>query len=142
MDIIKLPIEHNAESIDSRFRLVLMAAQRARQISDGSNPLVKVRYVKNTSIALEEAIEDKLKYLTGEEARKARDYEFRQRRERMARKSMEESAAVSIERIEDIKASYKSEAAEIESWDEEEVAELDHELEGDEGFEPEAEDDL
>ncbi|HEX9860746.1 MAG TPA: DNA-directed RNA polymerase subunit omega, partial [Nitrospirota bacterium] len=108
MDIIKLPIEHKAESIDSRFRLVLMAAQRARQISEGSTPMVKVRYVKNTSIALEEAIDGKLKYLTGDEARKAREYEFRLRRERMAKKSMEENAAASIERMEDIKTSYKA----------------------------------
>lgn len=142
MDIIKLPIEHKAESIDSRFRLVLMAAQRARQISEGSNPMVKVRYVKNTSIALEEAIDDKLKYLTGDEARKAKEYEFRLRRERMAKKSMEENAAASIERMEDIKTSYKNEAAEIETWEDEELGELEPGLDSDEVLDNETEDDF
>jgi DNA-directed RNA polymerase subunit omega len=114
VDIIKLPIEHTDESIDSRFRLVLMAAQRARQISDGSDVMVRSKYVKNTTLALEEAIEGKLKYLTGDEARKAREYEFRTRREKLARESMEEGAAASLERIEDIKAMYKSETAIVE----------------------------
>jgi len=134
VDIIKLPIEHTDESIDSRFRLVLMAAQRARQISDGSDVLVKSKYVKNTTLALEEAIEGKLKYLTGDDARKARDYEYRMRRERLARESMEEGAAASLERIEDIKAMYKSETttAELEKGaaDEGEAGDEDVEEEG------------
>lgn len=119
MDIIKLPIEHHAETIDSRFRLVLMAAQRARQISDGSNVMVKSRYVKNTTLALEEAIEGKLKYLVGDDARIAKEDEFKRRRERMARRSMEENAEATMERMEEIKASYKSEAVEQEVWDDE-----------------------
>ncbi len=40
MDIIKLPIEYEKDTVDSRFRLVLIAAQRARQLSEGSNVLV------------------------------------------------------------------------------------------------------
>lgn len=111
MDIIKLPIEYSASVLDSRFRLVLIAAQRARQISDGSPVLVKSKYVKNTTLALEEAIEGKLKYLTGEDARKARDMEYRLRRERMARQSMEEAAAASLEKMEEIKEAYKADTA-------------------------------
>jgi len=111
LDIIKLPIEYGNEVADSRFRLVLMAAQRSRQISEGSPVMVKSRYVKNTTLALEEAIEGKLKYLTGDEARRAREYEYRLRRDRMARESMEEAAAASLEKIEEIKESYKAETA-------------------------------
>ena len=111
MDIIKLPIEYGKEVVDSRFRLVLMAAQRARQISEGSPVMVKSKYVKNTTLSLEEAIEGKLKYLTGDEARRARDYEYRLRRDRMARESMEEAAAASLEKIEEIKETYKAETA-------------------------------
>ena len=111
MDIIKLPIEYAKEAVDSRFRLVLVAAQRARQISDGSPVHVKSKYVKNITLALEEAIDGKLKYLTGEEARRAREYEFKMRRERMARESMEEAAAASLEKIEEIKEAYKAETA-------------------------------
>ena len=111
MDIIKLPIEYSKETIDSRFRLVLVAAQRARQISEGSPVHVKSKYVKNITLALEEAIDNKLKYLTGEDARRAREYEYKMRRERMARESMEEAAAASLEKIEEIKEAYKAETA-------------------------------
>ena len=140
MDIIKLPIEHRAETVDSRFRLVLMAAQRARQISDGSEVLVKSKYVKNTTLALEEAIEGQLKYVIGEQARKAKDLEFSQRRERMARRSMEESAEASIERMDDIKISYKAEAVEEEPWDDE-AADDDADLGPEEDFVSSDEDD-
>lgn len=111
MDIIKLPIEYSKEVLDSRFRLVLIAAQRARQISDGSPVLVKSKYVKNTTLSLEEAIEGKLKYMTGEEARKARELEYRLRRERMAREHREEAAAASLEKMEEIKEAYKADTA-------------------------------
>ncbi|HEY3346894.1 MAG TPA: DNA-directed RNA polymerase subunit omega [Nitrospirota bacterium] len=113
MDIIRLPIEYNAETVDSRFRLVLITAQRARQLSEGSPVLVKSKYVKNITKALDEAIECKLKYLTGEEARKARDYEYRIRREKMARESMEEAAAASLEKMDDIKEAYKADTTTI-----------------------------
>ncbi|MGA2193470.1 MAG: DNA-directed RNA polymerase subunit omega [Nitrospirota bacterium] len=113
MEIIKLPLEYGDELFDSRFRLVLVTAQRARQLTEGSPVLVKKRYVKNLTLALDEAIEGKLKYLTGEEAKKARDYEYRMRRERMARESMEEAAAASLEKMEDIKLAYKAETAAI-----------------------------
>lgn len=111
MDIIKLPIEYSKDAVDSRFRLVLVAAQRARQISEGSPVLVKSKYVKNITLALEEAIDNKLKYLTGEDARRAREYEYKMRRERMARESMEEAAAASLEKIEEIKEAYKAETS-------------------------------
>jgi DNA-directed RNA polymerase subunit omega len=111
LDIIKLPIEFEDKAFDSRFRLVLVTAQRARQLTEGSPALVKTRYVKNMTVALDEAIEEKLKYLTGEDAKRAREYEFRMRRERMARESMEEAAAASLEKIEEIKEAYKAETA-------------------------------
>ncbi|HLB25727.1 MAG TPA: DNA-directed RNA polymerase subunit omega [Nitrospirota bacterium] len=111
MDIIKLPIEYSDDAFDSRFRLVLVTAQRARQLTEGSPVLVKSKYVKNITLALDEAVENKLKYLTGEEAKRARDYEYRMRRERMARESMEEAAAASLEKMEEIKEAYKAETA-------------------------------
>jgi len=111
LDIIKLPIEYSDDAFDSRFRLVLVTAQRARQLTEGSPVLVKSKYVKNITLALDEAVENKLKYLTGEEAKRARDYEYRMRRERMARESMEEAAAASLEKMEEIKEAYKAETA-------------------------------
>jgi len=109
MDIIKLPIEYAPDAVDSRFRLVLMAAQRVRQLADGAPPQVKTRYTKNTTIALEEAIDGKLRYLSGDEARRARDYEYKTRREKAAQRSREEAEAAALEKIEEIKEAYKAE---------------------------------
>lgn len=73
MDILSLPIEIKESSIDSRFRLVIIAAQRAKQLSQGAKPVIATKYTKDTTIALEEAISDKLDYITGEEAIKAKE---------------------------------------------------------------------
>jgi DNA-directed RNA polymerase subunit omega len=56
---------------DSRFRLVILAVQRARQLIQGSKPLVQSRSARETTIALEEALYEKFSYLTGKEAREA-----------------------------------------------------------------------
>jgi DNA-directed RNA polymerase subunit omega len=127
LDIIKLPIEYGNDLFDSRFRLVLVVAQRGRQLTEGSPVLVKKKYVKNISLALEEAIEGKLKYLTGEDAKRAREYEYRMRRERIAKDSMEEAAAASLEKIEEIKEAYKAETAVL-SETEAEGAELEEDI--------------
>jgi len=146
LDIIKLPIEYSKSVLDSRFRLVLIAAQRARQISDGSPVLVKSKYVKNTTLALEESIEGKLKYMTGEDARKAREMEFSLRRDRMARRSLEEAAAASLDKMEEIKEAYKADTiamavAEEEDEDlgDESDEELDDTSEGGEAIEDDEE---
>jgi DNA-directed RNA polymerase subunit omega len=127
LDIIKLPIEYGNELFDSRFRLVLVVAQRGRQLTEGSPALVKRKYVKNISLALEEAIEGKLKYLSGEDAKRAREYEYRMRRERIAKDSMEEAAAASLEKMEEIKEAYKAETAVL-SETESESAELEEDI--------------
>ncbi len=136
MDIIKLPIEYEKDMVDSRFRLVLAVAQRGRQLTEGSQPLVKSKYVKNITVALQEAIEGKLKYLTGDDARRAREFEYRMRRERLAHESMEEAAATSLEKMEDIKEAYKAEAIAISEHDDAEIEAVDE----DESFDEDVED--
>jgi DNA-directed RNA polymerase subunit omega len=111
MDIIKLPIQTEDKVVDSRFRLVIMAAQRARQITEGSEVRVDSKYVKNTTLALEEAIEGKLKFLTGDDAISAREYEYKRRREQMARESMEQEAQAASDKFDSIRASYMAETA-------------------------------
>jgi len=69
MDIVSLPIEHNKEKIDSRFRLVVIASQRAKDLCYGAKPKVETRFHKIPTISLEEALEGKLAFVTGEEAR-------------------------------------------------------------------------
>lgn len=68
-----VPIEDIMEHVDSKYRLVIVAAKRAKQLNRGAAPLVQVRNVKPTYQALEEVATGKLGYemesLTGESAR-------------------------------------------------------------------------
>lgn len=47
---------------DSRYTLVMLAAKRARQIVEGSEPLIDTKSKKAVTIAIEEIIEGKVKY--------------------------------------------------------------------------------
>ena len=73
MDIISLPAEYDHKKIDSKFRLVTIAAQRAKELSLGIKPKIQTKSKKVTTIAIEETIENQLEFLTGEEAIKARE---------------------------------------------------------------------
>jgi len=73
MDIISLPVEYDHKKIDGKFRLVAMASQRAKELSLGSKPRVSTKSKKVTTIAIEEACENKLDFVTGEEAVIARE---------------------------------------------------------------------
>lgn len=48
--------------VDSKYTLVVLAAKRAREIMDGSNPLVESKSNKQVTIALEEVAQDKISY--------------------------------------------------------------------------------
>ena len=61
------PLEFDPKDIpdiDSKYRLILLAAQRAKQIQRGATPRVDLdpRTVKPTTIALEEFEEDKVNF--------------------------------------------------------------------------------
>lgn len=73
MDIITLPVEFDNKKIDSKFRIVLMAAQRAKELSLGTKPKIETKSKKVTTVAIEEAITNSLEFLTGEEAAKAKE---------------------------------------------------------------------
>lgn len=73
MDIISLPIEFDDKEIDGRFRLVTIAAQRARELALGAKPKLQPKGKKVTTIAIEEAISGKLEFLVGEEARRSQE---------------------------------------------------------------------
>jgi len=68
MDIVSLPVEHD-KSIDSRFRLVVIASQRARELAFGAKPKIETKYKKAPLIAIEEAVTNQLEFSVGEEAR-------------------------------------------------------------------------
>lgn len=115
MDILSLPIEIEDSKIDSRFRLVIITSQRAKTLSEGAKALITTKYKKNTTIALEESISDKLDYLTGEEAVKAKEIakklEFKKKVTSMTKKEGMEEELSELEK--DLKV-YLLEKAEIE----------------------------
>lgn len=53
--------------VDSKYTLVMLAAKRAREITDGDPALVKADTDKPVSIALEEIAEDKISYVRTKE---------------------------------------------------------------------------
>jgi len=57
-----VPIEDLMEHVDSKYRLVIVGAKRAKQLNRGSAPLVQARSVKPTYQALEEVATGKLGY--------------------------------------------------------------------------------
>lgn len=71
MDTLSLLPEHNQKDFDSRYRIALIAAQRAKQLIRGSEPEMKSEFSKNTSKALEEVLQGRVPYLVGKEARDA-----------------------------------------------------------------------
>jgi DNA-directed RNA polymerase subunit omega len=52
--VIRPPLEELLEQIDSKYALVLAAAKRARQLKEGSLPLVDIDSTNPVTIALEE----------------------------------------------------------------------------------------
>ena len=54
----RITVEDCLEHIENRFDLVLLAARRARQISQGADPLVPAENDKPTVIALREIAEN------------------------------------------------------------------------------------
>lgn len=73
MDIISLPIEYDRDKIDGRFRIIAIAAQRAKELAVGAQPKVKTKAKKITTIALEETTNNAVEFLIGEEAKKAKE---------------------------------------------------------------------
>lgn len=73
MDIISLPVEIDKKEIDGRYRLVMVASQRAKELSLGVKPKIQTKSKKVTTIAIEEAVAGVLEFLVGEEAVKAKE---------------------------------------------------------------------
>jgi DNA-directed RNA polymerase subunit omega len=73
MDVISLPIEYDRNKIDGRYRVVAIAAQRAKELSLGVNPKIKTKSRKITTIAIEETVSNNVEFLTGEQAKKAKE---------------------------------------------------------------------
>ncbi|HBC31987.1 MAG TPA: DNA-directed RNA polymerase subunit omega [Clostridiales bacterium] len=55
----KISLDELNEMVDSQYSLVTIISKRARQIIDGSEPLIKTKTKKPVSIAIEEFYEEK-----------------------------------------------------------------------------------
>ncbi len=73
MDIVSLPAEYDRKKIDGRYRVVAIAAQRARELISGAKPKIKTKANKITTIAIEETVSNSIEFLTGEQAKKAKE---------------------------------------------------------------------
>ena len=71
MDALSLLPEHNQKDFDSRYRIVLIAAQRAKQIVQGGDSAGNSKFAKETSMALEEVLQGNVEFLMGEDAKQA-----------------------------------------------------------------------
>ena len=58
----QVPIEELLKRCGSIYKLVILAAKRAKEISEGSPALVETRQRKVTSVALEEIVQGKVLY--------------------------------------------------------------------------------
>ena len=113
-DLISLPIEMSDKIADTKFRLVHIASQRVRQLSAGSPMTVTTRSIKDTTVALEEAIAGKFTIIVGEAANVAKE-EFRQREERA---KADAQLSAKEEEIRKELSAYLSESAEEEGAEE------------------------
>jgi DNA-directed RNA polymerase subunit omega len=71
IDMLSLLPEYTPNEFDSRHRLVIVAAQRAKHLSQGAKLSGPSRFTKETTMALDEVLRGKVSYLTGKEARDA-----------------------------------------------------------------------
>lgn len=71
IDTLPLLPDDREGKFDSRYRVVLVAAQRAKQLMRGTTQSQTSKFTKETSMALEEVLGDNVEYLVGQEAREA-----------------------------------------------------------------------
>ena len=71
IDTLPLLPDDRDGKFDSRYRVVLVAAQRAKQLMRGTTHEQTSKFAKETSMALEEVLGGKVAYLMGQDARQA-----------------------------------------------------------------------
>jgi DNA-directed RNA polymerase subunit omega len=71
IDMLSLLPQYTSNEFDSRHRLVIVASQRAKHLTQGAKPAAPSRFTKETTIALDEVLRGHVKFLTGKEAREA-----------------------------------------------------------------------
>ncbi len=69
--MITLPIQYDKKKIDGAYRLVIASVKRAKDLSQGSLPVISSKAQKITTLAIEEVATGAVKVMIGEEAVKA-----------------------------------------------------------------------
>ncbi|MGQ9569354.1 MAG: DNA-directed RNA polymerase subunit omega [Thermodesulfovibrionales bacterium] len=93
MNIVSLPIEYDRSKIDGKYRIVAIASQRAKDLSLGAKPKIKTKAKKVTTISIEEAITNAIEFLTGEQAKKAKEEAKKLDYRRLLEEKMKETPA-------------------------------------------------
>lgn len=63
--------DYKNDEFDSRHRLVIVAAQRAKHLIQGLRPLGTSKFTKEATVALDEVLHGNIQHLRGKEAREA-----------------------------------------------------------------------
>ncbi len=71
IDAQSLLPEYQPEEFDSRHRLVVVAAQRAKQLIQGARQTGASKFTKEATIGLDEVLHGHIKHLRGQDARQA-----------------------------------------------------------------------
>jgi DNA-directed RNA polymerase subunit omega len=100
MDALSLLPNDQYAGAQSRSRLVIVAAQRARHIMQGARPAIGTKHAKPTTIALDEALKGRLEFVVGKEARQAMKDAKKQRERELERLTL---VRVAVEDANEIK---------------------------------------
>ena len=73
MDIITLPVEYDKKRIESKYRLAVIASQRARELAVGAEPKVSRNTKRISTTSLIEILSGEITFFTGQEASEARE---------------------------------------------------------------------
>ena len=65
--MINPPINELLEKVDNKYVLAMLVAKRSRQLYDNDRPLIREKYVKLITTAVEEVYEDRIGYYLIEE---------------------------------------------------------------------------
>ena len=69
MEVLSLLDHHANTKIDSNYRIVIIAVQRAKQLLGGAPPTCQKPFAKETSRAIYEVLHDEVDFVVGTEAR-------------------------------------------------------------------------
>ena len=75
----RITVEDCLEKVENRFALAILAAQRAKQIFEGSPVLIESKGNRPIVNALREIAADKVRFMTDEDIRKAEEEKILQR---------------------------------------------------------------